>query len=44
MNDIVQNILVTVDNVIFTIINEKLQVLLVSRPIEPFKGFWTLPG
>ena len=44
MHDIKQDILVTVDNVIFTIINEKLQVLLVSRPIEPFKDFWTLPG
>ena len=44
MHNIKQNILVTVDNVIFTIINEKLQVLLVSRPIEPFKDFWTLPG
>ncbi len=44
MHDIKQNILVTVDNVIFTIINEKLQVLLVSRPIEPFKDFRTLPG
>ena len=43
MHDIKQDILVTVDNVIFTIINEKLQVLLVSRPIEPFKDFWTLP-
>ena len=44
MHDIVQDILVTVDNVIFTIINEKLQVLLVSRPIDPFKDFRTLPG
>lgn len=43
MHDIVQDILVTVDNVIFTIINEKLQVLLVSRPIEPFRWAWTLP-
>lgn len=44
MHHIKQNILVTVDNVIFTIINEKLQILLVSRPIDPFKDFWTLPG
>jgi len=44
MHDIKQDILVTVDNVIFTIINEKLQVLLVSRPIDPFKDLWTLPG
>ena len=44
MSEIKQDILITVDNVIFTIINEKLQVLLVSRPIEPFKDYWTLPG
>lgn len=44
MSDIKQDILITVDNVIFTIINDKLQVLLVSRPIEPFKWIWTLPG
>jgi len=44
MHHIKQNILVTVDNVIFTIINEKLQILLVFRPIDPFKDFWTLPG
>ena len=44
MHNIKQDILITVDNVIFTIINEKLQVLLVSRPIEPFKDLWTLPG
>ena len=43
MHDIKQDILVTVDNVIFTIINDKLQVLLVSRSIEPFKDFRTLP-
>ena len=42
-NWIEQNILISVDNVIFTIINDKLQVLLVSRPIDPFKGSWTLP-
>lgn len=38
-----QNILISVDNVIFTIINDKLQILLVSRPIEPFKWQWSLP-
>ena len=42
-NWIEQNILISIDNVIFTIINDKLQVLLVSRPIDPFKGSWTLP-
>ncbi|MBO4516646.1 NUDIX hydrolase [bacterium] len=44
MDKIRQDILITVDNVIFTIINDKLQVLLVCRPIDPFKGVWTLPG
>ena len=38
-----QDILISIDNVIFTIINDKLQVLLVSRPIEPFKWSRTLP-
>ena len=42
-NPVKQNILVSVDNVIFTIINDKLQVLLVSRPIDPFKWLRTLP-
>lgn len=44
MHNIKQDILVTVDNVIFTIINEKLQILLVSRSIDPFRDFRTLPG
>jgi len=39
-----QNILVTVDNVVFTIINDKLQVLLIKRIIEPFKDMWAIPG
>jgi 8-oxo-dGTP diphosphatase len=37
----------TVDVVIFTVIKEKLQVLLVQRPsgvAEPFPGCWALPG
>ena len=38
-----QNILISVDNVIFTIINDKLQILLVSRPVEPFKWLRSLP-
>jgi 8-oxo-dGTP diphosphatase len=39
--------LVTVDVVIFTLIDEVLQVLLVQRPhhgTEPFPGQWALPG
>lgn len=35
---------VTVDIVIFTIINNKLQVLLIKRGTEPFKDRWALPG
>jgi 8-oxo-dGTP diphosphatase len=46
----IQNIerpLTTVDVVIFTVLEERLQVLLVSRPDspdEPFKKLWALPG
>lgn len=39
--------LVTVDVVIFTLIDDALQVLLVQRPShegEPFPGQWALPG
>ncbi len=39
--------LTTVDVVIFTVLNDKLQVLLVKRPTgpeEPFPGTWALPG
>lgn len=35
---------VTVDVLIFTIKNERLQILLVKRGIEPFKNSWALPG
>ncbi len=41
---IIQDILCTIDNVIFTISENELEVLLVHRPIEPFKDSWTLPG
>jgi 8-oxo-dGTP diphosphatase len=33
-----------VDLVIFTLRDEHLQVLLVERGLEPFKGEWALPG
>ena len=39
--------MVTVDVAIFTVIDERLQVLLVARPDrpdEPFPGAWALPG
>lgn len=39
-----QHILVTVDNVIFTISENQLQVLLIKRDIEPFKWTWAIPG
>ncbi|HAC56567.1 TPA: DNA mismatch repair protein MutT [Candidatus Saccharibacteria bacterium] len=34
----------TVDAVIFQIQNNVLEVLLMQRPNEPFKGAWALPG
>lgn len=34
----------TVDAVIFQITNGVLEVLLIKRPNEPFKGEWALPG
>jgi 8-oxo-dGTP diphosphatase len=35
---------VTVDLVIFTVIDKELRVLLVQRNEHPFKGRWALPG
>ncbi len=35
---------VTVDVVIMTIVKDELQVLLVKRVNEPFKGRWAIPG
>jgi 8-oxo-dGTP diphosphatase len=35
---------VTVDLVVFTIIDAQLRVLLVKRKVPPFKGGWALPG
>jgi 8-oxo-dGTP diphosphatase len=34
----------TVDSVIFQLIDEKLCVLLIQREAEPFKNAWALPG
>ena len=40
-----QNIKVAVDAVIFGYFDKKdLQILLIKRKIEPFKGDWALPG
>ena len=35
---------VTVDIVIFTIVDDDLKVLLIQRGIEPYEGMWALPG
>lgn len=35
---------ITVDVVILTIKNNAIQVLLVKRTTEPFKGKWAIPG
>ena len=35
---------VTVDTVLFTIMQEDLKVLLVQRRVEPFEAMWSLPG
>lgn len=35
---------VTVDIVLFTILNDDLKVLLIKRAKEPFKGSWAIPG
>lgn len=34
----------TIDVVVFTIKDNKLQVLLIKRQKEPFKGKWAIPG
>ncbi|MFH1174404.1 MAG: NUDIX domain-containing protein [archaeon] len=35
---------VTVDIILFSIINEEIKVLLIRRGIPPFKGMWAIPG
>ncbi len=39
-----QDIKVTVDTVVFTYQAQDLQVLLIQRKNDPFKGNWALPG
>jgi 8-oxo-dGTP diphosphatase len=34
----------TVDTVVFQLVNDVLSVLLIQRQNEPFKGIWALPG
>lgn len=40
---IIQNIKLTVDNLLFTIINSKLQILLIKRLLDPYKDCWAIP-
>lgn len=35
---------VTVDIVVFCVVDNKLKILLVKRGVEPFKGKWAIPG
>lgn len=35
---------VAVDVVIFTVREQRLEVLLIERGVEPYKGLWALPG
>lgn len=35
---------VTVDIIIFTIVENDLKVLLVKRDVEPYRGYWAIPG
>ncbi len=39
-----ENPMLTIDNVLFTVHESKLKILLVKRSIEPYKGLWSLPG
>lgn len=39
-----QNITVSIDSVVFGYANESLNVLLIKREKEPFKGKWSIPG
>lgn len=35
---------VTVDMVVFTILEDQLQILLIQRGADPYKNMWALPG
>lgn len=39
-----QHILIAVDGIVFTIMQQKLHILLIQRAIEPFKDKRALPG
>jgi 8-oxo-dGTP diphosphatase len=40
----VETPLVTVDIVVFTIVDKRLNVLLVQRQAQPYQGYWSIPG
>jgi 8-oxo-dGTP diphosphatase len=42
--NIPQHISVTVDILLFTIVDKKLKILLIKRNISPFQGMWAVPG
>lgn len=42
--EISQRISVTVDILLFTILDNKLKILLIKRNIPPFEGMWAVPG
>ncbi|MDP3963844.1 MAG: NUDIX domain-containing protein [bacterium] len=44
MHPSTQNIKVAVDNVIFTVIGNKLFVLLIQMKKKPLEGVWAMPG
>ncbi len=39
-----QNIKLTTDSLIFSKGNDHLQILLIQRGFDPFKGLWAFPG
>ena len=41
---VLQNVKVAVDNCIFTVVDGRLQVLLIKMRKKPFGGMWALPG
>ena len=41
---VLQNVKVAVDNCIFTVVDGRLQVLLIRMRKKPFEGMWALPG
>jgi 8-oxo-dGTP diphosphatase len=40
----IKKFMVTVDVIVFTIVNDDLKVLLVKKKYDPFKGLWAIPG